>query len=230
MSRANSNEQSPLIYVLAVVVISLIIYILLLLFPINVDHEPLRADNARSQGTNQSAKKDGMGEFPFKQQNLDVRSLLQTSDMGNQSDVERVRESDRAVTGAALQDVETATERSARSIRETLGITEQQPAQAAVIVELKLAEGCVIKESEQTILPIWYRFDSPTIRTSSVNELRSLVSQFRLCLSSEFHLTQTALTDVESNIELVQLRFNELKYFFTQSNVPKSALHYPENP
>lgn len=230
MSRANSNGQSPLIYVLAVVVISLIIYILLLLFPIDVDPVPLVAEKTRSQEAIQYVKKNAMAELPFKKRNLDVRSLIQTREVEYRAEPERVRRSDLADTGAALQNAETATERSARSIRETLGIKEQQPSQAAVLVELMLSEGCVKNAAKQTILPIWYRFESPTIRTSSVNELRSLVSQFRLCQSSEFHLTQTALTDVESNIELVQLRFNELKYFFTQSNVPKSALHYPENP
>jgi hypothetical protein len=129
--------------------------------------------------------------------------------------------------------VETATERSVRLIKESLGIKEQQPAQAAVIVELLTALGCVTKQGEQTTLPIQFRFDSPMIRASSINGLRSLVSQFRRCENSEFLMTQmmqASQNGIESNVELAQMRFNELKYFFTQNSVPKAALHYSEHP
>jgi hypothetical protein len=76
---------------------------------------------------------------------------------------------------------------------------------------------------------ILYRFDSPTIRTSSINELRSLVSQFRLCENSVFHMLQILRKCARSKVVLAQRRFNELKYFFTQNSVLIFALHYPEN-
>jgi hypothetical protein len=75
-----------------------------------------------------------------------------------------------------------------------------------------------------------YRFVSPTIRTSIINELRSQVSQFRLCENSAFHMMQILQKGAQNNVVLAQRRFDELKYFFTQNSVPNSALHYPENP
>lgn len=128
---------------------------------------------------------------------------------------------------AALPVAESATERSARLIRETLGLKEPEAPQAAVIVELMVAESCETKAGLETSLPILYRFESPTIRTSSVNELRSLLSQYRSCENSEFHMM---LSGIETSEELALMRFNELKYFFTQNSVPKSALHYYDTP
>ena len=126
--------------------------------------------------------------------------------------------------------VESATERSSRMIKESLGVKTRKDSEAAVIVELILSEGCSYGAGEQTALPILYRFDSPTIRTSSINQLRSLVTRFRRCENSEFHMSQNTQSRIDSKIGLAQMRYDELKYFFTQNSVPTSALHYSKIP
>jgi hypothetical protein len=126
--------------------------------------------------------------------------------------------------------VESATERSTRMIKESLGVKTRKDSEAAVIVELMLSEVCSQEEDEQTALPILYRFDSPTIRTSSINQLRSLVTRFRRCENSEFHMSQNTQSRIDSKIGLAQMRYDELKYFFTQNSVPTSALHYSKIP
>jgi hypothetical protein len=224
MSRAHPDELPPSIYVVAVVAISLILYILLSLFPVNFDfnYEPVQVAVINSDGLNRYTKRVSAAALPSKYLERDAQS-------GEPID-ELVYQPDTANTEGALQDSETATERSTRLIREALGIKERHASEVAVIVELKLTEGCLTEEGEQTSLPILYRFESPTIRTSSFNELRSLVSQFRRCEKNEFYMTQNTQSGVESNVELAQMRFNELKYFFTQNSVPKSALHYSKYP
>ncbi|MFT5893163.1 MAG: hypothetical protein ACI8VW_000028 [bacterium] len=219
MSPADSDELPPSIYALALVALGLIVYILILLFS---SDESVKIAGTVSGSSDQGTESVPTATLLPEKLELTVQSDEQTDGL--------VYQPDTADTEAAIQDSESATERSARLIRETLGIKERHAPEVAVIVELKIAEDCVKREGEQTSLPILYRFESPTIRTSSINELRSLVSQFRLCENSVFQMTQNTQNGVESNIQLAQMRFDELKYFFTQNNVPKSALQYSKNP
>lgn len=219
MNRTHSAAPPLAIYALALVAVGLIIYILTLLLSGN---ESVESSRLNSDGHTQDTKNVAATKLAIKKPELNAQPSEQKQELAYQADT--------ADTEAALQDTETAAERSARLIRETVGITKQQASEAAVNVDLLLAENCVKKAGEQTSLPILYRFESPTIRTSSVYKLRSLVAQFRGCENSVFRMTQNSQSSVVSNIDLAQMRFDELKYFFTQNSVPATALQYAKYP
>ena len=122
----------------------------------------------------------------------------------------------------------TEKKRSERLNTYDFSLKKSKKSEAAVTVVLKLSESCTLNPSKKTRLPILYRIESPTIRTSSLTELRKMISHYRDCDRSMFYMSENPVRDGVGNGELAQLRFDELKYFFTQNSVPKSALNYPE--
>lgn len=219
MNRAHLGGLPLYLYALALCVLALIVYLASLFFS--------QSDSLSASGESTNAHTQSQINVVAKisntrstEQGLKHR-LVEKPETG--TSINSAHLSSVSEDKAALQDTESATERSARQIRENLGLKVRKNAEAAVIVELMTSESCVTKSHEKTSLAIYYRHESPTIRSSSFNELRSLLRQFRRCENSEFHMTQG---DVESSDRLAQMRFNELKYFFTQHSVPKSAQHY----
>jgi hypothetical protein len=61
-----------------------------------------------------------------------------------------------------------------------------------------------------------------------MRELELLVAEFRRCGGGEFHFSSSPLAETDSTPLLVQMRMDELKYYFIQRSVPKSALRFPE--
>ncbi len=123
--------------------------------------------------------------------------------------------------------IETDAERSSRRVRETLGIQKRKPAIHAVDVELILSQTCIAQNVSPEPVSILYRYESPMIRGSSMTKLRELVGHFRNCRDASIQMTSLRNSNENASQELTAMRLNELKYFFTQNSVPKTALIYP---
>lgn len=124
---------------------------------------------------------------------------------------------------------ETEAEARARKLKEKLGIKKPKPPTRAVDVALVLSSECDGSGVALAPVSVQFRFESPTIRGRSLNQLEILVAEFRDCPDSVFQLTENVLGKVDSTPSLTQMRFDELKYFFIQHSVPKTALRYPES-
>lgn len=125
---------------------------------------------------------------------------------------------------------ETPAEARARALKEKLGIKTPKPPTRAVDVMLVPSEDCDATGVALAPVSVAYRFESPTVKGASLQQLELLVAEYRRCPDSVFQLTQNSLGNEDASPTLTQMRFDELKYFFIQRSVSKTALTYPEQP
>jgi len=123
---------------------------------------------------------------------------------------------------------ETEAEARARRLKDKLGIKEPKPPTRAVDVKLVLSPECNGTGVALAPVSVQFRYDSPTIRGKSLQQLELLVAEYRRCQDGNFQLTENSLGKVDASPTLTQMRFDELKYFFIQHSVPKTSLLYPE--
>ena len=123
---------------------------------------------------------------------------------------------------------ETEAQARARKLKEKLGIKEPKPPTRAVDVKLVLSPDCNGTGVALAPVSVQFRYDSPTIRGRSLQQLELLVAEYRRCQDGNFQLTENSLGKVDASPALTQMRFDELKYFFIQHSVPKTSLLYPE--
>ena len=114
-------------------------------------------------------------------------------------------------------------------LKEALGISEPPPPVRAVDVLLETPSECDASDVVLAPLPVRYRHESPTIKGSSLGELELLVAEYRKCDGGVFHFSHNPLGKEDSTAALMQRRLDELKYFFLQHRVPKTALRFPDN-
>lgn len=133
-----------------------------------------------------------------------------------------------AAAGSAITTGESTADTSARLMREAIGISKPKPPIQALDVTLTVPSGCIVPAALQAPVPISFSAESATIRGSSLMELDLLVSEYRNCGGGIFQLSENALGKANATDTLTQMRFDELKYFFIQHSVPKSALRYPK--
>lgn len=125
-----------------------------------------------------------------------------------------------AITGGAQETQE--------RLKKTLGISKPLPPVRAVDVVLEIPAECDVSDVVLAPLPVKYRHESPTIKGASLQELEILVAEYRKCDGGVFHLSHNPLGREDSTPALRQRRLDELKYFFLQHRMPKTALRFPE--
>ncbi len=161
-----------------------------------------------------------------------------TGEVGDAEDSEKVagetdetaaaKESSNAEKPAEIE--ETPAEARARELKEKLGIKVPKPPTRAVDVLLVPSEGCEASGVALAPVSVAYRFESPTVKGASLQQLELLVAEYRRCPDSVFQLTENSTGSEDSSETLTQMRFDELKYFFIQHSVSKTALRYPKQP
>lgn len=123
----------------------------------------------------------------------------------------------------------TAAEATASMIRETLGITKPKPPVRAVDVAYELPPNCDASAVTLAPVAVQYRYERPTIKASSLSELEMLMIEYRQCEGGVFHFDHNPLGKEDATPLLMQMRLDELKYFFLQHRVPKTALRFPDD-
>lgn len=124
---------------------------------------------------------------------------------------------------------ESATERSTRLMRETLGIAKRKPPTHALDVTLVGAGECVKPDEKTYMIPVLYSHNGSTVRGASLVGLNAVLGTYRRCGQGFFKMTTNPSGDVDASESLMQMRFDELKYFFKQNGVPEEALKFPSN-
>ncbi len=113
-------------------------------------------------------------------------------------------------------------------LKESLGMSEPPPTVRAVDVVYEIPSECDASAVLHAPIPVKYRYESPTIKGSSLAELELLIAEYRRCDGGIFHLSYNPLGKEDATPVLMQRRLDELKYYFLQHRVPKAALRFPE--
>jgi len=133
------------------------------------------------------------------------------------------------VSELATQLVDNKLDRSSQHMKETLGIQKRKPGVHAIDVELVHSDACSALGIKSERVSVLYRYDSPTIRGSSMLKLRELVRNFDDCQDAVIQMTSLSSNADATDGDLTLRRLNELKYFFIRNSVPKAALIYPND-
>lgn len=127
------------------------------------------------------------------------------------------------------EELESATERSTRLMRETLGISKRPSPTHAIDVSLIGGGECVKPGEKTSEIPILFSHNGETVRGKSFIELNALLTIYRRCGQGVFKMTTNPAGDVDASEALTRMRLDELKYFFQQNGVPIEALKFPSN-
>ncbi len=114
-------------------------------------------------------------------------------------------------------------------LKETLGIDEPPPPVRAVDVSYSAPENCETSGVALAPVAVQYRFESPTITGASLRELELLMTEYRRCDGGQFQFAHNLLGKEDATPQLMQRRLDELKYFFLQHRVSKTALRFPDD-
>lgn len=114
-------------------------------------------------------------------------------------------------------------------LKETLGIDEPPPPVRAVDVSYNAPENCEASGVALAPVAVQYRFESPTITGASLRELELLMTEYRRCDGGQFQFAHNPLGKEDATPQLKQRRLDELKYFFLQHRVSKTALRFPDD-
>lgn len=124
---------------------------------------------------------------------------------------------------------ETATERSTRLMRETLGISKRPPPTHALDVSLIGGGECVKPEEKTFLIPVMFSHNGSSVRGASIVDLNALLAVYRRCEQGYFKLSTVPSGQGDASESLTQMRLDELKYFFHQNGVPPDSLRFPAN-
>lgn len=129
---------------------------------------------------------------------------------------------------STADDVPTESKAAAReqALMEKLGIRKPKPPTIAADVTLNLSSDCDAGPAIQAPVAVKFRNNSPTIRGESLNALEVLVAEFRQCESGIFTISANPQAEADTTPGLMQMRFDELKYYFLQHSVSRSALKF----
>lgn len=114
-------------------------------------------------------------------------------------------------------------------MKETLGINAPKPPVRAVDVTYELPPNCEASAAALAPVAVQYRYESPTIKGASLRELEILMTEYRRCEGGAFQFAHNPLGKEDATLSLMQMRLDELKYFFLQHRVPKTALKFPDD-
>ncbi|MFK7859666.1 MAG: hypothetical protein AB8B64_12630 [Granulosicoccus sp.] len=98
----------------------------------------------------------------------------------------------------------------------------------AIDVSLDMPERCKGADIARVPIGVKFRFESSLIKGESLNALESLVAFYRECESGQFILAQNPLGRADATEMLMQMRFDEIKYFFIQHSVSIDAVQFSE--
>ncbi|ASJ71433.1 hypothetical protein [Granulosicoccus antarcticus] len=129
----------------------------------------------------------------------------------------------------SLEESARQTDSSAKRLKETLNVVEPPPPVRAVDVAFEIPANCDASDVVLAPLSVKYRYESPSIKGESIGELQSFAAEYHRCEGGIFRLSHNPLGREDSTPMLMQRRLDEIKYFFLQHRVPKSALKYPDN-
>ncbi|MGQ7848000.1 hypothetical protein ACUNV4_26125 [Granulosicoccus sp. 3-233] len=162
-------------------------------------------------------------------QRIDANSVLPRSAAEPEDSGDQTRENGGAEEGNGTVAQESQMSSGEALLKEVLGIDEPPPPVRAVDVSYRLPENCEASGVVLAPVAVQYRFESPTITGASLQELQLLMSEYRRCDGGEFQFAHNPLGKEDATPPLMQRRLDELKYFFLQNRVPKTALRFPDD-
>ena len=190
-------------------------------------------DSAEVDGVDEDKQPKSAGQLAEEAEALALSELTPESEVVGEVDHDLMvsNKEDEEDNEQAGQDTELVDSPAVRQkqLLEKLGVREPKPATRAVDVRLETPENCDISGVALAPVSVQYRFESHMMRGVRMAELEILVSEYRRCDGGVFHFTRNSLGKVDSTPLLAQMRLDELKYFFVQHSVPKTALRYPED-
>lgn len=149
------------------------------------------------------------------------------SKSAERSDEKKSDSNAKALRPAQLTNQQREAKRRAR-LAELGLITKPAPEPTtAVDVSLHMPESCVGHEKARIPVGLKFRFDSYSIRGESLHELEKLVASYRNCKEGLFVLAENPLGSVDRSATLVQVRLDEIKYFFIQHSIPTESIQFP---
>ncbi len=167
---------------------------------------------------------------------IDAHSVLPRSASKEEEVIEEDKEgADDGVDDEAAEDTEVVgleedkPSAAETLLKETLGIDEPPPPVRAVDVSYNAPENCEASSVALAPVAVQYRFESPTITGASLRELELLMTEYRRCDGGQFRFAQNPLGKEDATPQLMQRRLDELKYFFLQHRVSKTALRFPDD-
>ena len=138
-------------------------------------------------------------------------------------------EEDASEDAEDAQDEQSETISGEARLKQVLGIDEPEPPVRAVDVSYQLPENCDAGAVVLAPVAVQYRFESPSITGTGLRELELLMAEYRRCDGGEFRFAHNPLGNQDATPQLKQMRLDELKYFFLQHRVPKTALTFPDD-
>lgn len=113
---------------------------------------------------------------------------------------------------------------------EDLGLVRKKPPEPTIAVDasLEMPDRCSGAAVARVPIGLKFRFESSLIKGESLNALESLVALYRDCSEGKFILAQNPLGRTDATESLIQMRFDEIKYFFIQHSVSIDAVQFPE--
>ena len=149
------------------------------------------------------------------------------SKSAERSDVKKSDSNAKALRPAQLTNQQREAKRRAK-LAELGLITKPAPEPTtAVDVSLHMPESCVGHDEASIPVGLKFRFDSYSIRGESLHELEKLVASYRNCKEGLFVLAENPLGSVDRSAALVQVRLDEIKYFFIQHSIPTESIQFP---
>lgn len=117
-----------------------------------------------------------------------------------------------------------------QEVLKKLGISTEPPPQPTPAIDVRYLVPSDCNSTGVALAPVTvkFRFESPSIKGGSLNVLEKIIAEYRLCRGGSFQLSKNPLGKVDESPALTQRRLDEIKYFFIQHSVPKTALEYPE--
>jgi len=97
----------------------------------------------------------------------------------------------------------------------------------AIDIVLQLPQRCEGHVVAKVPVGLDFRFESSSIKGHSLNELEKLVRLYKDCKDGRFVLSENPLGRVDRSAALVQVRLDEVKYFFIQHSVSIESIEFP---
>ena len=122
-----------------------------------------------------------------------------------------------------------ARDRARREKLKKLGLLHEKPTELTIAadVSLNMPDECAGAAVAKVPAVLKFRFESPRIMGESLNVLESLLAVYRDCEQGYFAVEENPLGFEDADEILVQMRLDEIKYFFLQHNISLDIVEFP---
>lgn len=132
--------------------------------------------------------------------------------------------------GSSLSGEELAARDKARREKlAELGLLHEKPTELTIAADVSLVmpDECAGAAIAKVPAVLKFRFESSRIMGESLNVLESLLAVYRECEQGYFAIEANPLGFEDADEILVQMRLDEIKYFFLQHNISLDIVEFP---